>query len=364
MGKRLAGALAILALCACTSTASSAKPGGLPTTAATSGDSFFAVVPTNGGSIAQLSTSSGTVTRRIALAKRDGMSVNGLARFSQDSLLVTHSTGPLCSSNLAGCGPRPNTCGAEVDTLNVKTGAVKVLWRTGRDQRLSAARPSPDGTKIAVLASPCVPFFNNDHLVVRRLSDGVSWSIGEQEPRCHALGAPQWTADSAHLLVTYAPSTGTRPHTGNDGFCNTAIGDRQIVKVDAGHHQPLITGVTTTAPVGCRYQAIASAGPGTYAVQACGTDSLRMQGPATLVRLDQALHVTQRWPIGRCTDGNDIAADSTQGVILAAYLYCNANLGPQEVGDPITALDRVDGAALHRVAAVHSGETPFAYLTW
>jgi hypothetical protein len=292
------------------------------------------------------------------------MLVNGLARFSQDSLLVTYSTGPLCSSNIAGCGPRPNTCGAEVDTLNLNTGAIKVLWQVGRNQRLSAAQLSPDGTKIAALASPCVPSYYNDHLVVRRLSDGVSWSIGSQLPRCHVMGAPQWSADGAHLLVTYAPATGTQPYAGGDGFCATTIGDRNIVEVEASHQQPMITGVTKTAPVGCMYEAIASSGMGAYAVQACGTDSLRMQGPATLVRLDQALRVTQRWPIGPCSGDNGIAADPAKGVILAAYLFCNDDLGPQQLGDPITALDRVDGAALRRVASVHSGSTPFAYLTW
>jgi hypothetical protein len=292
------------------------------------------------------------------------MLVNGLARFSKDSLLVTYGTGPLCSSNVAGCGPRPNTCGAEVATLNLNTGAIKVIWQVGRDQRLSAAQLSPDGTKIAALASPCVPSYYNEHLVVRRLSDGVSWSIGSQLPRCHALGAPEWSADGAHLLVTYAPATGTQPFTGRDGFCSTSIGDRNIVEVDADRQQPLITGVTTKAPVGCTYQAIASSRLGAYAVQACGADDLRMTGPATLVRLDQALRVAQRWPIGPCSSNNDIAADPTQGVVLAAYLFCNDKLGTQQVGDPITALDRVDGAALRRVASVHSGSTPFGYLTW
>ncbi|MCW2546960.1 MAG: hypothetical protein JWN96_1420 [Mycobacterium sp.] len=372
MGKRLTAALAAVAISALGACASArptvvpdAEKQSTPTSAPASGDSFFAVIPANGGVIAQVSAESGAVLHRVASATRGGRPVTGLARLSPDTLLVTYSTGPACSSNLAGCGPRPNTCGAEVDALNVQTGAIKVLWRVGRDQRLTNAQPSPDGTIIAALASPCVPSYFNDHLVVRRLRDGVTWNIGDQVPRCHVLGAPQWTADSAHLLVSFAPPTGTRPYTGPDGTC-TSTGDRSIVKLAATHHQPLITGVTTGAPAGCTYEALASDAVASFTVEACGSDpDFRMQGPVTLVRFDQALHVAQQWPIGRCTNGsNSLAADPAKGVLLAVYLFCNDDLGPQDLGNPVTALERVDGTELRPVTTVSGGGTPFAFITW
>jgi hypothetical protein len=352
-------------LCACASTASPDRaPIAAPTSAKPSGDSFFAVVPSKGGAIAELSAESGKVTHRIAPSERDGKAATGLSRLSPDTLLVTYSVGPACTSNLAGCGPQPNTCGAEVDALNIHTGAVEVLWRVGLDQRLAAAQASPDGTMIAALASPCVPFYFNNHLVVRRLHDGVTWRIGNEVARCHVLSAPQWTADSAHLLVTYAPPTGTTPYTGEDGTC-TSTGDRSIVKVDALHPQPLLTGIQAAPQTKCTFEAVATDRSATYAVQACGRDDYRSHGPVAMVRLDQDLHTAQSWPLGTCGNGSaGLAADPAKGVLVAAYLYCADSLGPKELPNPITALDRLDGTKLRRLAAVHSGETPFGYLTW
>jgi hypothetical protein len=367
MGKRLTAILAAAAIAvlgACSSAQRTAPPVAAGTlTPAELADSFYAVASAEGGPIEQRSALSGAVIKRVASGKRDGLSVTGLARFSPVALLVTYSAGPACTSNVAGCGPKPSTCGGEVDTLNLTTGAVTVLWRLGRNQRLSAARPSPDGTKIAALTSPCVPSFFNDHLVVRRLTDGATWNIGDRVARCHLVGAPQWSADSAHLLVTYAPSTGAHPYSGADGLC-TGVGDSRLVELDANRAQPLIAGVAIPAPIGCTYQALATDGAAAYAVQACGPYEPRLHGPATLVRLDQALRVTQHWPIGECTDGNDLATDPIKGVLLAAYLFCNPPLAQQKLGQPVTALDRLGGGALRRVATVSGDETAFGYLTW
>jgi hypothetical protein len=326
-------------------------------------DSFYAAAETKGSVIEQVSARTGAVIRQVAAAKHDGLSVTGLARLSAQALLVTYATGPACTSNVAGCGPKPNTCGGEVDALNLGTGTITVLWRVGRDQLLSAARPSPDGTKIAALASPCVPSYFNGHLVVRRLRDGATWSIGDQVPRCHLLGAPQWTADSAHLLVAYAAPTGTHPYSGADGIC-PALGDSHLLEAAADRAQPLLTGVNLPPPPGCAYQALATDVAGAYAVQACGPDETRLQGPATLVRLDQALRVTRRWSIGDCTDGNDLAVDPHKGVLLAAYLFCNPPLAKHKLGRPVTVLDRLDGSGLRRVATVIAGVTAFDDLAW
>ena len=162
-------------------------------TPVSSADSFFAVAETAGGSVEEISAVTGKPIRQIAPGQRDGLSVSGLARQSAQTLLLTYATGPQCSSNVAGCGPKVNTCGAEVDSLNIATGAIKTLWRVGRNELLRGAQPSPDGTMIAALASPCVPSYFNAHVVVRRLRDGATWSIGDRVARCHLLGDPLWT---------------------------------------------------------------------------------------------------------------------------------------------------------------------------
>ena len=355
-------AVLVAVLSACSSAAGPVAPAVTPSVQPDeSGVLFYAAVA--GGGIDEVSAQTGKVIKRVGPGKRNGMSVAGLARFSADVLLVTYSIGPACTSNINGCGPKPDTCGGEVDALNLASGAITTLWRVGRDQRLTAARLSPDRTMLAALASPCVPSYFNDHLVVRRLRDGASWNIGDRVPRCHLLRTPQWTADSAHLLVSFAPPTGTSPYTGADGTC-TGFGDSHVVQVDAGHAQPLISGTTVGAPAGCTYQALATSAARTYAVQACGPDQPRLQGPATLVRLDETLRVTQHRSIGECTDGNDLAADPAKGVLLAAYLFCNPPLAGHKLGEPVTVLDRLVGAHLHRIASASGGELAFDDLTW
>jgi hypothetical protein len=361
-------AASAMTLSSCGSAQPASKPAEAPasptgtTSPVSAADTFYAVAQNDHGAIDAFSARSGKLVRRVSAAERDGMPVTGLARLSPSALLVTYSTGPQCTSNVNGCGPKPDTCGGEIASLNLDNGVIKVLWKVGPDQRLSAARPSPDGTKLTALTSPCVPSFFNDHLVVRRLSDAATWTIGSSVPRCHFLGAPQWTADSAHLVVSYAPPTGTTPYAGGDGTC-TDNGDNHLVRVAADTAQPLISGTTVAAPSGCTYQAIASNGGDIYAVQACGPDQSRLQGPATLVRLGANLTVTQRWPIGECTDGNDIAA-ATQGVLLAAYLFCNPPLDGHALAEPLTVLDRVDGAVLKRIAVLPGGGTPLGSPTW
>ncbi len=367
MGKRITAmtaALLLAGLAACSSAERAAAPAPTHTvTPASVADSFYAVTRADGNRIEQFSARTGKVIRSIAPATRDGLSVSGLARLSAKALLVTYTTGPAVRSNVNGGDPAPNTCGGELDAMDVTTGAVSVLWRLGRDQRLAAATPSPDGAQIAALTSPCVPSYFNDHLVVRRLSDGATWSIGGQVARCHTLGAPQWTPDGARLLVTFAPPTASRAYTGPDGTC-TESGDSSLVAVDANRAQPLITGTVSKAATGCTYQSLTSDGRAFYIVQACGPDTSRLRGPATLVRLDQTLRVTGHWLIGDCTDGNSIAADATKGVMVSAYLFCNPPLAGQTLGEPTTVLDRLQGAALKRITSVSGGVTAFNDLSW
>ena len=335
-----------------------------PATAVAIVGSVFAVVAKDGAAVDQVSLRTGAVLRRVAPAVRGRLTIEGVARLSRGKLLLTYATGPACSSGVAGCGPRPNTCGAEVDQLTLTTGKLSLLWQVGRGQRLSEPRPSPDGSMLAARMSPCVPSYFNDHLVVRRLRDGKTWTIGAAVPRCHALGAPAWTADSAHLLVTYA-APGPAPSLAfADGVCQSIPGGSALVELDANHQQPQLIGVRKDPPDGCTYEALATAGASTYVVQACGASGQFLQGPATLVRLDDHLRPAQSWRIGDCTDGNAVAADPAQGVVVAAYLFCNPPLAGDQVGEPMTVLDRVDGNVLRRITAVNYRGTAFDDVTF
>jgi hypothetical protein len=118
------------------------------------------------------------------------------------------------------------------------------------------------------------------------------------------------------------------------------------------------------AAAGCSYQSVATADAAVYAVQACGPDATRLHGPAGLVRLDVDGHVTGRWPLGDCTDGNALAADPTQGVVVAAYLFCNPPLPGTTAAAPLTAVDVMRLGAPHRVATLPGGTMAYDNLTW
>lgn len=163
--------------------------------------SFVAAV---GDSVDVLRATDGSVERVLMSSKRGDLTVNGLALRGQE-LFVTYSAGPRCSSGVAGCGPQPGTCGGEVDRVDLPTNARSVVWKVGRDTLLGGAEPSPGGTRIAALTSPCVPSYFNQHLAVHDIGSGATESVGGALPRCHQLGPPAWTGDGDHLVVAYAP---------------------------------------------------------------------------------------------------------------------------------------------------------------
>lgn len=340
---------------------SPAAPQSTPSTAA--GPVFYAAVSADDGAVEVVSATTGKVLRRVAAAKRDGMSVAGVSRAGRDSLLVTYSRGPACSSGVAGCGPRPGTCGAEVLQVAINSGKATLLWRVGSDQLLRSAELSPDGKSLVALASPCVPSYFNDHLAVRRITDGHTWTIGASTPRCHGISRPHWTTDSAHVLLAYAPPAGKAAYTGSDGTCNSS-GDSSLKLVDVTRPKPDITGPTLAPRPGCTWQASAPSNRDVYAIQACGPDSSRLDGPATLIQLSASLQQLHQWPIGQCTDGNSLAADPTQGVVLAVYLFCNPPPRGQLPQDPQTVLDRLSGKELRHVSTTSGGTLALDQLAW
>lgn len=317
-------------------------------------------VATVGDSVDVLRRTDGSVERVLMSTKRGDLMVNGLALRGQE-LFVTYSAGPRCSSGVAGCGPQPGTCGAEVDRVDLSTDARSVVWKVGRDTLLAGGEPSPDGTRIAALTSPCVPSYFNQHLVVRDLANGATVTIGGALPRCHVLGSPAWTGDGKHLVVAYAPATGAAPYSGSDGTC-TSTATTSLLKVDARTGQPGIDGVRRAAPSGCTYWSVAARAGDVYAVVGCGP--LGIHGPASVQRLTDDLVPQRTWPIGNCTDGSSIAINKTGSVLVAAYLFCNPPLAHQAPTDPVTVLDRIDADGLQRVSAAPGGTTTPDDLTW
>lgn len=358
-------AAVLLAATACTS-AHPARSSTAPARAATPRGGqqlFYATTGAADGAVDAFSLRTGAAVRRVAAGQRDGMTLTGLSDGGNGSLLLTYTRGPACSSSIAGCGPRPHTCGGEVVRVGVADGRTTVLWRVGPDDLLGEAALSPDGSLLAARTSPCVPSYFNDHLVVRRLATEQSWSIGGAVARCHWLGAPHWLSDSRHLVVTYAAPTGATPYAGADGTCTTT-GDNDLVEVDALRAQPAVNGIVRRPGPSCSWNSAATLGAEVYAVEACGHDIDRLDGAVRLVRLDVGLHREGSWSIGRCTDGNSLTADAVAGVLVSAYLFCTPPPAGQKARRPVTVLDRLEGDTLHRIAAASGGETAWQHLTW
>lgn len=328
-----------------------------------SGEVFYAVMPSHHGAVEAVSLTTGKAVREVAPEQRDGLTVNGVTSGGRGALLVTYAKGPQCSSGVAGCGPKPHTCGAEVVRVDTASGRSEVVWRVGRDDLLRAATLSPDGSRLAALAAPCVPSYFNDHVAIHRLRDGATWTIGSGVPRCHALGPPHWAGDGKHVLVTYAPPASAKPYEGADGTCEST-GDSSIVFLDVTRPHQLIEGLITIPAQHCTFQSVATTGSHVFAVEACGRETERLDGAAKLIEFSRPRGETGTWPIGNCTDGNSVAADDTHGVLVSAYLFCNPPPTGQQLRDPVMVLERLRGGRLHRIASVSGFLTGWDSLAW
>lgn len=300
-------------------------------------------------------TSDGSVVRWLLGPSHHGMTL-GSAVLDPDGLLVSYSSGPACTSGIAGCGPEDGTCSSEIDRYDVRAGTFTRLVKAGSARLVGNAHLSPDGRYLAYTESPCVPSYFNDHLRVLDLQTWSSWTIGADLPRCHYLGLQAWTLDSAGLLVDYAPARGSDYH-GADGICPES-GRQHLKVVDALSGQPGVPGLTEPTHRGCELQSAAPDGSGVLAVEACGKDDY-LDGRVWLARFDVALHRTGRVLLGRCTDGNEVAANRAgTRWLVSAYLYCG------DPADPKTKVWVYNGAHLRHVVTRKGGDLMYSDLAW
>ena len=71
--------------------------------------------------------SSGRVVRWLLTEPYQGMTVTATAVDHTGRIWVTVSRGPACTSNVDGCGPKPNSCAGKVITLDPTTGAITTV---------------------------------------------------------------------------------------------------------------------------------------------------------------------------------------------------------------------------------------------
>src|ERR1022692_24457 len=128
--------------------------------------------------------------------------------------------------------------------------------------------------------------------------------------------------------------------------------------------RPLSPGWAAAPPgrtPGCQITSAAgTARGGRLAIEACGGNGY-LSGPARLLVLDARMDLVRRFTLGRCTDGNELAADlSGRSVLVSAYLYCN----PPGRPGPVTRLWSYRGGVLRQVTSVRGDTLGISLMAW
>lgn len=309
--------------------------------------------------VAVSDTRTGAIIRRLLPDGSHGLQVTGLARDRSGNLWITYSRGPYSRGGGAGGDPRPDSCGNVIAILHAATGRITTFLRTGDNVLISGAVPSPDGRLLAYSESGCATGYFDSYLRVTDLGTGRSWTIGHGLPRCHLITSPSWSTDGQALIVGYAPAT-LPAYTGQQGTCSVPRRER-LVSLRAAAAQPGLTGGTAAADPGCQITSAAgTAGGGMLAIEACGGNGY-LSGPARLLVLDARMDLVRRFTLGRCSDGNELAADLPgQSVLVSAYLYCN----PPGRPGPVTRLWSYRGGVLRPVTSVRGDALGISLLAW
>ncbi len=298
-----------------------------------------------------------TVLAQFSLA--DGHSVRTLARVpgaarsqvadphaARGRVWLTFSSGPRCSSPVAGCGPVPNSCtGSTVRYAPVSRRATAVLT-TPPSELVSDAVPSPDGRRLAMVSAGCAGSFLNFHLVVRDLRSGRTWTIGADARPCHDLSSVAWNENGSRLAFPYGPSRLSRRGRYPPGVCPAPRLGRLVV-VSATRPSSSRSWTLIAADPRCGYTAAAFRRRGLVAIEGCAA------GGAYLVVIDTRHRITARFPLARGYNDGAVATDWHTGTVLVSE-YQAANQGTP-VYDWVWALH---GGRLRLVARYPNRDAP------
>jgi hypothetical protein len=327
-------------------------------------DDLFVAVSGRQQKLGLFSASSGQPVRWLMSEPYKGMTVDSTSVDQAGRVWLTLSSGPVCTSNIAGCGPKPNSCNGEVAEISPSTDAVASVLVATKSELIADAQPSPDGRYLAYLDGRCDKSYFNQYIRVRDLTTGASWTIGSGLAPCHTLGSLSWTLDGLHLAVRYGQWQVTRSSsTDNDGagICQ-APGPATIVVVKALAAQDGVTGLTATAEPDCEIEALTATSTGYAAIEGCGANGSYLSGAVRLLRYSQQLQQTSAVTIGACVDGAKLRADQAGVDLLGTtYQFCN----PPGTTAPKTVTFTDNGTGPKTIYnQPNGGETDFAGINW
>jgi hypothetical protein len=306
--------------------------------------------------------SSGGVIRWLLSEPYRGMMVEATAVDHRGQVWVTLASGPVCTSDVAGCGPKPNSCAGEVVRLNPSTGSTVTVLTATRGELIADAEPSPDGRLLAYLDGRCDRSYFNQYIRVRNVSTGASWTIGADLAPCHTLGSLSWVADGKHLVAIYGRSRVTSAGA-NYGFGGClAPSAARLTVVAAVKPQSGMNGPTAAADPGCEITAVTATSVGYAAIEGCGANSSYGSGPVRLLRYSPQLHRTAQTTLGRCLDGAELRSDDTGTVLLGStYQFCNP---PGKPGPKTIAFTDHGHGPVTFYAKPNGGEDAFRAISW
>lgn len=292
-----------------------------------------------------------------------GMQTSSTAVDSTGRIWVTLTSGPRCSSNVAGCGPVRNSCSGEVITIDPATGKPTTVFKAPRSELIGDAQPSPNRRLVAYLDGSCNNSYFNQHLQVRDLASGRSWSIGTDLAPCHSLGSISWNRGGTALAVLYGPSTVGAGESGSYGYgtCKQpqANGLAVVPALQASTGFPATTMVMDP---NCEAEAVTTMTGGYAAIEACAKNNSYIEGPAFLVTIDSTLRITSRSPIGACVDGAELRSDTTGSDLLGtSYQFCN----PPGTSQPRTVTFADMGSGTHDIIdETNGGSSSVSAISW
>ncbi len=320
--------------------------------------------------LAVSSAAGGRLLRRLHALPWNGMDLSSTAVDAAGHVWVTLNKGPACTSDVAGCGPKPHSCASQVLELGPGPSAIRTVLRGSDDELISQAQPSPDGRRLAYVHSGCARSYLVSDLRVRDLASGRTLVIGSALAPCHLLATPRWTLDGTHLAVVYGAA---QPVSGLDDRPSSQLGFGQcnewnpagVTVVDAGHGQPGLVGATTAPVPGCEVAAATPTRTGLALVEQCGwpTTAASADHRVLLVQVGPGPTGTSTIQIGTCGDGAQISADpGGSHLLVSSYQYCT----PGSVPPTTWVLATSAGATTPPRAVTHvvSGGGPFDGLSW
>jgi hypothetical protein len=276
----------------------------------------------------RFSLSDGHRLRTLAHIKvRQGQSLPTPAVDRAGRVWLTFSSGPACTSNVAGCGPKPNTCAGHVERLDFDTGASTTVLSPPHSEQVTDALPSPNGRQAVLVEGGCTTGYYNEHFVVRDLASGRQWSIGADAAPCHDLTAPSWSASGRELVFAYGPSVLSRHAHPEPGTCAAPRFNR-LVMVSSQRGSATTSWKLLKAKGGCSYEVATFDRWGVTAVESCvrgPQSSLSVNtGQAFLIQLNHRDGVTRRLALQPGWENGAISTERDGKVLVSQSQPDNA----------------------------------------